>query len=287
MKSKIKIFLSIDLEEWWGVESFKGFIRPEPSCYDDRMGHQVHFLLNLLSLDNISCHFFILGRVAARYPDLIKEICIAGHDIGTHGHEHELIYRQTKRDFEYDLKKSIDTIESIIQKRVVSFRAPSYSITRESLWSIPILVKNGILYDSSIVPTRNKRFGIGSASKEPYKIQIEDSGHLFELPPNTIQAANFSLPLSSGFAFRLFPSWLIQMCFRYFTDKTNIQPQIILHGWELDFDHPRLNVPFKSRLIHYYNLGGVNRKLARFIKNASFIKISEVNYNKEISFSLI
>lgn len=283
-KSKVKIVFSIDLEEWWGVESFKEYFNVNPIPSDDRIEKQIDLLLNYLSSKNIYCHFFVLGRLAEKYPDTIRKISQSGHEIGTHGYNHILVYNQSETEFEHDLRKSIDIIEGIINKKVTSYRAPSYSITQDSLWALPILFKNGIKYDSSIVPTKNKRFGIKHALREPYTIVFEGGEKLMELPPNTIEFGSHSLPLSSGFAFRLFPSIIVIKLFKRFFETLNIQPQIILHNWEFDMDHPRLNVPLKKRIIHYFNLSRVISKLNRIIGIGAFIRFSEVNFGKEIPF---
>jgi polysaccharide deacetylase family protein (PEP-CTERM system associated) len=144
-------FLTFDIEEWWDVHSLQPFMRRNPKNQkNDRIEESVNIILNILVKYNTKATFFVLGRVAEKYPDIIKLISNKGHDIGTHGHNHKLVYNHSKEEFETDLKKSISAISNITGKRVNKYRAPSYSINRRSLWALEVLVKNGIKIDSRI-----------------------------------------------------------------------------------------------------------------------------------------
>lgn len=275
------IILTIDVEEWWSVYSFRNLNLKENSDYlDDRIEVSVNILLRILEQFKIKATFFVLGRVAEKYPEIIRKISINGHEIGTHGFGHNPIYHQSEKEFEEDLIKSITILESITGKKVIFYRAPSYSITNQTLWALEILKKNGIRIDSSIVPTLNSRFGIKNSPQEPYIIELlHKNSQIIEFPPNVINIFNKCIPISSGFAFRMFPQVIID---RYFEkcNKFGNKPMIIIHNWEVDINHPRVNPGIKGSLIHYYNLKNVISKLLFFF---SKYNISGLPLNLEIS----
>lgn len=219
--------------------------------------------------------FFVLGRVAKKHPEVIKKIAQRGHQIGTHGYAHQLIYEQTREEFDADLKASLKVLEDITGEKITAYRAPSYSITNKSIWALEVLVMNGITVDSSIVPTSNYRFGIKGSSKEPYFIEFPELGkRLLEIPPNVSKILTKDIPISSGFAFRLFPKLMINNFFKT-AMSSDIQPMIILHNWEVDPEHPRLDAGFKGNTIHYHNIGKTKDKLEYFAGKYKFSGIKE------------
>ena len=274
LNSSQQITFSIDLEEWWSVESFSKLgLGIEQSAEYDRISVGVKRILLLLEKYSATATFFVLGRVALKYPEIILLISEKGHEIGTHGFAHKLIYQQTPIEFENDLVRSIKILEKILGRAINSYRAPSYSITKNSLWALEILAKNGIKYDSSIVPTSNSRFGIRNAPSYPYKILLSESNsELIEFPPTVIKIMGKFLPVSSGFAFRLFPTWIIKNLFIKLIQSGSL-PMIIMHNWEVDNDHPRVKAGLKGQLIHYHNINKAETKLEFFLQNFSLVPL--------------
>ena len=70
-----------------------------------------------------------------------------GHDIGSHSNLHELVYKQSKKEFEEDLKYSINLLQDITNREILFYRAPAFSIDSSSKWALEVLVQNGIKYD--------------------------------------------------------------------------------------------------------------------------------------------
>lgn len=274
-KTKKNIALTIDLEEWWGVESFKKYYKNHPTPTDDRIEESVDRILKIADDNSLLLNFFILGRVAEKYPYVIEKISNRGHLIGSHGYSHTLIYSMTPKSFEDDLISSMRILEEITNKKTVFYRAPSYSITKKSKWALEILKDNGILLDSSIVPTKNSRFGIKDTPEVPYSIVFDDNSSILEVPPNIFKWRNYSLPLASGFAFRLFPGWFIDYNYNKFEIKGDVLPMIVLHNWEFDRDQPVLDLPMKNKIIHYHNLYSVERKFLQLTENRNAIGITD------------
>src|SRR5262245_59955983 len=143
--------LTIDFEDWYqGLE-----IPPESwGGFEDRVGQSGRLLLKILAESGTRATFFILGPVAERHPDLVREIAQAGHELGTHGYSHMLVYRLSREQFREELRRSIGLVEDLAGQPVLGHRAPFFSITRESLWALDILAECGVRYDTSVFPVK-------------------------------------------------------------------------------------------------------------------------------------
>src|SRR5262249_48615190 len=175
--------LTVDVEEHFQVHNFEKVVdRRRWDSYPSRVVANTQRILKLLEEHKTNATFFILGWVAERHPHLVRDIARAGHEIGTHGYAHELIYRQKPREFAADLARSLDAIQAALRQRfaegsttptlppitadVVGYRAPAFSITRQSIWALDVLKDHGIRYDSSIFPVAfHDRYGISNARR--------------------------------------------------------------------------------------------------------------------------
>ncbi|MEA3443785.1 MAG: polysaccharide deacetylase family protein, partial [Bacteroidota bacterium] len=141
--------LSFDIEDWFLMNDSKRIPHSQWESYESRIEMNTKIILDVLERNNVKATFFILGWVAEKHPDLIKEIARHGHEIGYHSYYHLHIYHQNKKEFEYDLQKGIQIIESITNAKIKCYRAPYFSLQDHSLWAIPVLMKNGIKVSSS------------------------------------------------------------------------------------------------------------------------------------------
>ena len=267
--------LSFDIEDWFQVENLKGAI-----SYNDwdklelRVVANTEKILKILKDADTKATFFILGWVAERCPDLVKEIDKDGHEIASHGFAHELIYNMTEKTFSEDIQKSKNILEGITQKKIIGYRAPSFSITKDSLWALDILKEQGFKYDSSIFPIQfHDRYGFNGCSQEPFHWP----NGLYEIPLATYKLGKVVLPLAGGGYFRLLP----YRYFKYFLKKLNNNNQsftFYLHPWELDPEQPRVKIPLSYRFRHYVNLRTTESYLKRLLRDFRFERISEA-YN--------
>ncbi|MGK0137615.1 MAG: polysaccharide deacetylase family protein (PEP-CTERM system associated) [Algoriphagus sp.] len=272
-------YFTIDLEEWWGGESFKPYFQDKPLPNEDRIYDGLNDFLELLDRYEQKATFFVLGRVAVKFPELVPSLVEKGHQIGTHGYNHELVYNQSPEEFEHDLLDSLSVLSRQAGYNIVAYRAPSYSITRRSLWAIDILRKNGIVLDSSISPASNSRFGIPNAPEKPYCIET-DYGPLLEYPPNIIKLGK-NLPITSGFGFRLFPLWLINRSVKKF-EANGTHSMFIFHNWEMDVHQPKIKAGKIPEIIHYYGVKGMQAKVGALLQKHRFdILNTELNPNEE------
>ena len=127
-------------------------------------------LLAIFEQFDVRGTFFVLGWVAERYPQLVKDIAAGGHEIACHGFSHRLVYEQSPHEFREEALRSKNLLEDITGSAVLGYRAASYSIVRESLWALDILVELGFVYDSSIFPVRHDRYGIPDAERIPHRL---------------------------------------------------------------------------------------------------------------------
>lgn len=263
--------LTIDFEDW-----YQGLEIPHTDWgqYEDRIGRSGRRLLELLAAQGVRATFFVLGYVAERHPALVREIQAAGHEIGTHGYSHTLVYRQTPALFREELTRSVRVLEDLTGRQVLGHRAPFFSITKESLWALDIIRDLGLRYDSSIFPVKNYRYGIEDAPRWPH--EFEGNGRpLAEFPITTWRVLGLNLPVAGGAYFRIYPYSFTRLALRAVARSG--KPMVFyLHPWEIDADHPRIPLPRRIAATHYFNLGATEGRLRRLLRDFRFATMSEV-----------
>lgn len=263
--------LTIDFEDWYqGLE----IPHTEWAGFEDRVVFAGHRLLEVLGEAKTRATFFILGYVAERHPEIVREIVAAGHEVGTHGYSHSLIYKQTPDLFRAEMTRAIRHLEDLTGQQVLGHRAPFFSITRDSLWALDVLGELGIRYDSSIFPVLNYRYGIEDAPRWPYQV---DAGKntLIEFPISTWKLLGRNLPIAGGAYFRIYPYSFTRRAFRAVNGEGHAAV-FYLHPWELDPDHPRIPLPRRISLTHYFNLRQTEGRLRRLLRDFRFAPMREV-----------
>lgn len=266
----MKNFFTVDLEEWHCEKIFPGF---NPDKCNDLVIDSTLPLLKLLDKYNVKATFFVLGTVIEKYPFLIKEIDKKGHEIASHGYSHTPIIKLTKESFEKEIIKCKKLTYKAIKKYPVGFRAPSFTLSNETKWILPILKKHGFKYDSSIFPFKSRYYGVEYASKIPYKIsfddvRVESDCGITEYPIQIIRILGIPFIITGGFYFRLYPIWFIKIAISYLNIK-NVPINLFIHPWELHRDLPKTGMNWFGRFITYYGLGKV-KKLEALIKKHKF-----------------
>lgn len=269
--------ISIDVEDWYQVSDFESVV--QFSRWDDfesRVVRNTRRILELLGRYGIRGTFFILTWNAERFPELVKEIDAAGHEIATHGYAHRLVYTQTPEEFRSDLQRSLHILQDLTGKPVLGYRAPSFSITKDSIWALDVLLELGLRYDSSIFPLRDKLYGIADSYRFPYVVRQQGSQDLIEFPMSTVRVRQTNLPLAGGAYFRLLP----YAFFRWGMNKLNREGKstvLYLHPWEIDPEQPRIAARGKRGYSsHYWNLRATENKLVRLLQDFSFAPMREV-----------
>lgn len=243
---------TVDVEDYFHVGAFASVIDPADwSGFECRVERNTHAALEVAAETNTRGTFFILGWVAERYPQLIREIAAAGHEIGCHSQNHQLVYELGPDRFRADLIESRDILQDTVGDAVQLYRAPSFSITNDSLWALEVLIEEGFTTDSSIYPIRHDRYGIPTARLEPHVITTP-SGPITEFPGMVCEWGT-RVPVGGGGYLRLFPWWLTKRLLHRV--RAQQRPlNVYIHPWEFDPDQPRVACSWKSRFRHYQNL---------------------------------
>lgn len=266
---------TVDVEDYFHVSAFASMIRPEDwDQYECRIERSTRQILELAAKHSTRGTFFVLGWVAERYPQLVREIQSAGHEIGCHSYWHQLVYELGPDRFRADLVKGRDLLETITGSPVRLFRAPSFSITRQSLWALDILIEEGFGVDSSIYPIRHDRYGIPGACRTPHVIATP-AGHIQEYPGMTCHVAGMTVPVGGGGYLRLFP-WSATLRLLRQIRKEQRPLNVYLHPWEVDVHQPRIPASLKSRFRHYQNLKTTAPKLSKLLTGFRLGTMSDV-----------
>lgn len=273
--NKISNALTVDVEDYFQVENFTRVISfSDWDKYESRVVKNTEKVLKILDDSGTKATFFVLGWVAEHFPELVKKIHQAGHEIASHGYAHKLIFTQTPEKFRTDLRRAKNILEDIIQKSILGYRAPTYSITHRSLWALDILAEEGFKYDSSIFPIHHDKGGIPDAKQYPYHVQNSNGG-IWEFPLSTVRILGQNVPFSGGGYFRFFPYRFVKWAIKSI-NKTGYPAILFIHPWELDPEQPRINVNMVSRFRHYVNLSKTEGKLIRLLNDFKFAPVKEV-----------
>jgi polysaccharide deacetylase family protein (PEP-CTERM system associated) len=267
----VKHAFTVDLEDWYhGIP----IVAERKASAERRLHVGTDPLLELLARRGHKATFFALSSIAQEHPQILRKIADAGHDVGSHGLSHDFIYDMSPARFRNETRSSIHDLEDCIGRKVESYRAAYFSITRRSLWALDILVEEGIRYDSSIFPVKNWRYGIPDYSRSPTVVNT-GAGPLCEFPISTRRLFGHNLPVTGGAYFRIYPYLLSRANIRA-AERQGMPVVFYLHPWELDPRQPRVSFKRKAMLTHYVNLRSTSRKLERLCEEFEFTTLSEV-----------
>jgi len=272
---------TVDVEDYFHVQAFADRIpRDTWDDYESRVVANTHQVLRLLDQHQTRGTFFILGWVADRHPELVRDIQKSGHEIGCHSYWHRLIYDMTPEEFRDDLRRATEILSEITGEPITAFRAPCFSITDRSLWALDILIEEGYRFDSSIFPVHHDNYGIPNAERFPHTIE-RPAGSLFEFPPSVYRIGKFNLPIAGGGYFRLYPIRFSLHCLQSINRRYHQPFMFYIHPWELDPDQPRQPAGWKSRFRHYQNLNTTERKLHRLLDVCRLSRAGDIAQSAE------
>ncbi|MGY4397826.1 polysaccharide deacetylase family protein (PEP-CTERM system associated) [Sphingomonas sp. UYAg733] len=255
--------LSVDVEDWFQVGAFEKVIdKADWDSLETRVERNTDAVLALFGETGVKATFFTLGWVAHRYPALIRRIVDAGHEVASHGWDHDRVFSMDAPTFRADLARARKTLEDASGVAVTGYRAPSFSIDKRTPWAHAELAEAGYTYSSSVAPLRHDHYGWPEAPRYAFR-PLADSD-LVEVPVTVAQLGNRKIATGGGF-FRLFPGALTDFAVRQVAGEG--QPAVFyFHPWEIDPGQPRVaNAPVKSKLRHYSRLGAMAGKLRTLI----------------------
>ena len=272
--------LTVDVEDYYHVSAFESVVSYERwDQYESRVEKNTYHILDVLDQYQTKATFFVLGWVAERHRQLVREIVQRGHEVASHGYSHRRIYTQTPERFRQETRQSKCILEDIIDHPVIGYRAASYSITERSLWALEILVEEGFLYDSSIFPIRHDLYGIPDSKRFSHVLHTK-SGEIREYPLSTVRIFKTNIPVCGGGYLRLYPYSLTRRAVKTLTQKENRPAIIYTHPWEFDPDQPRLRGKWLSRFRHYTNISKSDHILKSLLVDFEFGTMSDL-YNLE------
>ena len=209
----------------------------------------------------------------------MREIANRGHEPASHGYGHELVYEVGPERFRQDVRVSKSILENISGRKIRGYRAPSYSVTQQSLWALEILVEEGYAYDSSIFPIRHDVYGIPGGERFPHVIETP-SGPIREFPISTLEmklpGKKIRLPIAGGGYLRLLPAPLVSRAIGRINEREKQPAVVYFHPWEIDPDQPRVETGPKSRFRHYLNLEKMEGKVEHLLERVRFGTMGEV-----------
>ena len=272
----MKNALSVDVEDWFQVGAFEKVIdRDSWDTLPRRVELNTDRVLALFAEAEVKATFFTLGWVAARHPALIRRIAEAGHEIASHGWDHQRVFTMDEKGFRADLEKARKAIEDASGQALSGYRAPSFSIDARTPWAHPVLAEQGYAYSSSVAPIRHDHYGWREAPRFAWR-PVGGSA-LIELPVTTVDLAGRRFAAGGGGFFRLLPyrfsSWAIRR-----VNENDERPAIFyFHPWEVDPDQPRVpDASARSRIRHYTNLEVMESKLLKLLRDHQWGRTDEV-----------
>jgi polysaccharide deacetylase family protein (PEP-CTERM system associated) len=222
--ARVPNVLTIDLEDWPIA-----VLGPEHEV-SNRVVENTKRCLQILQWHHVKATFFILGRVAERFADLVREVHDAGHEVASHGYAHELLTRMTPARFEEDTLRSVDILTDLTGERPIGYRAPAFSIVESTRWAGPILADLGFKYSSSIFPITHRRYGIPGAPRHMHRWH---DCQLIECPPATATCLGRNWPVAGGGYSRLLPGWVTRYAVRRI-NRDDTPAVLYMHPYELD-----------------------------------------------------
>jgi polysaccharide deacetylase family protein (PEP-CTERM system associated) len=268
--------LTVDVEEYYHGVEFSEALGPEGlGRLPSRVVEQTERLLDVLDAHGAHGTFFTLGVVAQRFPRLVRAIVERGHELASHGWDHTPVFTLGAEGFRADIRRAKRALEQAAGRGVRGYRAPNYSIRRDTPWAFTILYEEGYAYDSSMYPIHHDRYGFPDAPRFPHVAQTFDGVDLWEVPVGTARFAGTNLPIGGGFL-RLLPAPLVRAAIASVNRYERRPVVLYVHPWEFDPDQPRPRMTWRQRVRHYTGLATADRKLRGLLAEFRFAAIEHV-----------
>lgn len=270
----VKNFFTIDVECWFHAHN----LNIPKSTWDSqptKIVENVRRILDLLKARNAKATFFTLGYVADRFPEVVRMIDEAGHEVGTHGYMHDKITDMTPYEFEKDLDRSLNALSKRTSRRIIGHRASNFSVVQDTLWALDILAQYGIEYDSSIFPVERERYGIPDyPNRMPHTVHLSGGRSITEVPMSTLNLGPKALPISGGGYLRLYPYTVTDLFIRR-RNSQGLPAMVYFHPWEIDSTQARIKTGLIKSFQHYVNLDTTESKLDRLLARHAFTSMED------------
>lgn len=272
--------LTFDIEEW-AIAKAGGYGTPEKYAEYDAFLNRI---LDVLDTRGFNGTFFCTGMMAKEFPQVVKLIQSRGHEIGCHSHRHTWMNKMTEEEAREDTHAAVDALEQCIGEKVLSYRAPAFSIGEKNKWMFEILANEGITTDSSVYPAARDFGGFPAfASQEPCTVQYAGIS-IKEYPISLTTILGKQMAYSGGGYFRFFPLSFVRgrmaksrytMCYFHINDLLPEKGGVpTKEKYESYYKEPGT---LKNRYLRYIkeNIGKKSawKKLEKILMTESFVSI--------------
>ncbi|WP_294189372.1 XrtA system polysaccharide deacetylase [uncultured Sphingomonas sp.] len=266
--------MSVDVEEWFQVGAFEHTIdKADWATLESRVADNTARVLDLFAETDTKATFFTLGWVAARQGSLMRRIVDNGHEVASHGWDHQRVFTMDADLFRADLRRARVALEDATGTAMTGYRAPSFSIDQRSSWAHAVLAEEGYRYSSSVAPVAHDHYGWRDSPRYAWRPLGDDA--LVEVPVTVGEAGGRRFATGGGF-FRLLPAGVTDFALRQVNAAA--QPGMFyFHPWEVDPGQPRVAAaPLRSKLRHYSRLGAMAGKLRGLLERHAWGRVDAV-----------
>lgn len=276
--------LTFDIEEWALAKAGGYGTSAKYAEYDKFLDG----ILGMLDARGLKATFFCTGLMAQEFSRVVRLIQGRGHEIGCHSHRHTWMNKMTETEAREDTHAAVFALEQCVGQKVISYRAPAFSISKKNKWMFEILAENGIENDSSVYPAARDFGGFPNFSFQEPCIVKYSGVEMKEYPIRMTRLLGKEMAFSGGGYFRLFPLSYVKrmisnskytMCYFHIEDllpeKGGVPSK---ERYESYFKEPGT---FRNRYIRYIksNIGkkGAWNKLEELIRTEEFMNIDKAN----------
>jgi len=265
---RLNNILTVDVEEWYHA---RYVMNRASGRREERVSDSLATTLELLNEHNVRATFFIVGELAEKHPEILETISDRGHEIAFHGWHHEPLWEIDAERFRSQIRR----FNLLLNEKCLGFRAPSFSLSNRTRWTLGVLEGEGFIYDSSIFPVKTPLYGVLGAPVEPYRPSHEDlrekdeSRRLWEFPLLTYSLMGLKIPMAGGFYLRVFPSSLVRASIARM-NKRGAPAVVYVHNWELDPGTPRLRLSPLHSFVTYYNGKETGKRMKAILSDSRF-----------------
>ncbi|KRO70302.1 MAG: polysaccharide deacetylase [Cryomorphaceae bacterium BACL11 MAG-121128-bin16] len=266
--------LTFDIEDWFHIiQKYPDDILDRWNNYEVRIHNGMDKIFKLLDENNIKATFFILGYIARKHPEIVKRIHELGYEVAAHSDMHKVAYRQSRDEYKQDLSNCVNSLENITGEKVLSYRAPGFSIKKHNVWAFEVLNELGIKYDASIFPAIREDGGFDDFSESTPSIVKFNDVQIKEFPMSVNMAFGQKFTVTGGGYFRFFPYRLMRKMVKD-ADYT----MTYFHPRDFDPEQPMLDgLSLKRKFKSYYNLSKSYTKLKQLVHDFDFIDMREAD----------
>jgi peptidoglycan/xylan/chitin deacetylase (PgdA/CDA1 family) len=199
--------IGVDLEDWYHLDYIENKDR------NISMLDGFYKIIELFNQKKILASIFVVGELINFLRMDLKNLSKKKYEIASHGLTHTRPLTMLKEEFIYEIKHTKKLLEEVIDKKVIGFRAPCFSLNRELL---NLLFDHDYMYDSSKINFQDhKLYGNIDLSdfnqiNEYVYFKLKDKKKKIEFQIPTQKILTKNIPFSGGGYLRVLPELLIK-----------------------------------------------------------------------------